>query len=157
MIALRHNFDQSKCQCRTVNPHRILLRIWPMSDCYNTLCYHTKGIFGSSNGTLQVHGLSFASKTGPLPSIIGKTEVLHLLRPTRASQFARLLPRNFLTLSDFTSVSSASASTTALLLAKWLPQAFPVWSTPGTSDIYSLHSNVANVLFWGADQPVFLG
>lgn len=41
-----------------VNP-RILLRIWPMSDCYNTLCYHTKGIFGSSSGTFQVHGLSF--------------------------------------------------------------------------------------------------
>lgn len=99
MIALRHNFEQSKCQCRTVNPHRILLRIWPMSDCYNTLCYHTKGIFGSSSGILQVHGLSFASKTGPLPSIIGKIEVVHLLRPTRASQFARLLPHNFLTLS----------------------------------------------------------
>ena len=58
MIALRHNFDQSKCQRRTVNP-RFSLRIWLMADCYNSLCYHTRGIFGSSSSTFRVHGLSF--------------------------------------------------------------------------------------------------
>lgn len=80
MLALRHNFDQSKCQRRAVNPafH---------SECGQWLTVIIHSVTTRKGSLAPIVALSGSMvclsvlKTGPLPAIIGKIEVVHLLRP----------------------------------------------------------------------------